>query len=72
MSTHHGQAVTMASYERDNTSDPALKVLAYDIEGQQSFQIGEMQGWLDTGADALETRRRWRGWPGTIRCRATV
>ena len=48
MSTHHGQAVTMASYERDNTSDPALKVLAYDIESQQGYQIGEMQGWLDT------------------------
>jgi uncharacterized protein (DUF305 family) len=48
MSVHHGQAVTMASYERDNTSDPAMKVLAYDIEGQQTFQIGEMQGWLDT------------------------
>jgi uncharacterized protein (DUF305 family) len=48
MSVHHGQAVTMASYERDNTGDPAMKVLAYDIEGQQTFQIGEMQGWLDT------------------------
>ena len=32
MSTHHSQAVTMASYERDNTTDPAIKVLAYDIE----------------------------------------
>jgi uncharacterized protein (DUF305 family) len=48
MSTHHGQAVTMASYERDNTSNPALKILAYDIESQQGYQIGEMQGWLDT------------------------
>jgi uncharacterized protein (DUF305 family) len=53
MSVHHGQAVTMASYERDNTSDPALEVLAYDIEGQQTFQLGEMQGWLDTWGDQL-------------------
>jgi uncharacterized protein (DUF305 family) len=53
MSVHHGQAVTMASYERDNTSDPAMKVLAYDIEGQQTFQIGEMQGWLDTWGYSL-------------------
>jgi uncharacterized protein (DUF305 family) len=48
MATHHTQAVTMAGYERDNTSDPQLKILAFDIESSQEFQIGEMQGWLDT------------------------
>jgi uncharacterized protein (DUF305 family) len=48
MSVHHTQAVTMAGYERDNTSNPAMKVLATDIETEQQFQIGEMQGWLDT------------------------
>ena len=47
MSTHHTQAVTMAGYERDNTSNPGLKVLAFDIETSQQFQLGEMQGWLD-------------------------
>jgi uncharacterized protein (DUF305 family) len=47
MSTHHTQAVTMAGYERDNTSDSKLKLLAYDIETSQQFQVGEMQGWLD-------------------------
>lgn len=47
MSTHHVQAITMAAYERDNTTDSALKVLAYDIESSQNFQVGEMQGWLD-------------------------
>ncbi len=47
MSTHHTQAVTMAGYERDNTSNSALRVLATDIETSQQFQIGEMQGWLD-------------------------
>jgi uncharacterized protein (DUF305 family) len=47
MSTHHQQAVTMAAYTRDNTDDPAVRVLAYDIESSQNFQIGEMQGWLD-------------------------
>ena len=49
MSTHHTQAVTMATYERDNTTDKGLRLLAYDIETQQQFQIGEMQGWLDSG-----------------------
>jgi uncharacterized protein (DUF305 family) len=48
MSTHHTQAVVIASYERDNTANPNLKLMAYDIESEQAFQIGEMQGWLDT------------------------
>jgi uncharacterized protein (DUF305 family) len=48
MSTHHLQAIEMAAYTRDNTDDPAIKVLAYDIESSQNFQVGEMQGWLDT------------------------
>ena len=47
MSVHHIQAVTMAGIERDNTASPALRILAADIETEQQFQIGEMQGWLD-------------------------
>jgi uncharacterized protein (DUF305 family) len=47
MSTHHTQAVDMAGYTRDNTGAPSIKILARDIETQQYFQIGEMQGWLD-------------------------
>jgi uncharacterized protein (DUF305 family) len=48
MATHHTQAVTMAGYERDNTTNSALRVLAFDIETSQEFQIGQMQGWLDS------------------------
>ena len=47
MSTHHSQAVTMAAYARDYTDDSQIKLLAYDIEEQQAFQIGQMHGWLD-------------------------
>jgi uncharacterized protein (DUF305 family) len=47
MSTHHTQAVDMAGYTRDNTDDPSIQILARDIETQQYFQLGEMQGWLD-------------------------
>ena len=47
MSTHHQQAVTMAGYARDNSDDAAIRALAYDIESSQTFQVGEMQGWLD-------------------------
>ena len=54
MSVHHQQAVQMASWERDHTTDPALKQLAFDIETTQLQQIGRMQGWLglwDMAAD---------------------
>ena len=47
MSTHHTQAVQMAGYTRDRTSDPAIKLLAYDIETAQYVELGQMQGWLD-------------------------
>jgi uncharacterized protein (DUF305 family) len=47
MTAHHIQAVTMAGYERDNTTNPGLKVLAFDIETAQQFQVGQMSGWLD-------------------------
>jgi uncharacterized protein (DUF305 family) len=47
MSVHHRQAVTMAGYVRDHTTDPSIKILAYDIESSQNNQVGQMQGWLD-------------------------
>jgi len=47
MSTHHTQAVQMAGYTRDHTSDPGIKLLAYDIETAQYVELGQMQGWLD-------------------------
>lgn len=46
MSTHHLQAVTMANWERDHTTDPELKQLAFDIGSTQLEQIGRMKGWL--------------------------
>ncbi|MGI5125504.1 DUF305 domain-containing protein [Pseudonocardia sp. CA-107938] len=58
MSVHHTQAVQMASWERDHTTDPQLKLLATDIEDTQHGQVGRMQGWLDLwGAAALPTGR---------------
>lgn len=46
MSVHHLQAVEMASWERDHTTDPVLAQLATDIEKTQNNQVGQMQGWL--------------------------
>ncbi|HEX2904604.1 MAG TPA: DUF305 domain-containing protein [Jatrophihabitans sp.] len=48
MSVHHLQAVTMAGYTRDHTTDGVIKELAYDIETSQFNQVGQMQGWIDT------------------------
>jgi uncharacterized protein (DUF305 family) len=56
MTVHHQQAVTMASWERDHTTDPILHQLAADIEATQTSQIGRMQGWLELwGAPSLPT-----------------
>ncbi|ANN15512.1 DUF305 domain-containing protein [Amycolatopsis orientalis] len=46
MSVHHLQAVTMAGWARDHTTDPAIKTLAFDIERTQTGQVGRMKGWL--------------------------
>jgi uncharacterized protein (DUF305 family) len=47
MSVHHLQAVTMAGYVRDHTTDGVIHELAYDIETSQFNQVGQMRGWLD-------------------------
>jgi uncharacterized protein (DUF305 family) len=64
MSTHHTQAVTMAGYERDNTTDPELRILAFDIETSQETQVGEMQGWLDSWGLSRESSLPEMGWMG--------
>jgi uncharacterized protein (DUF305 family) len=46
MRVHHLQAVTMAGIERDRTTDPVLRGIAYDIESTQLAQLSEMSGWL--------------------------
>jgi uncharacterized protein (DUF305 family) len=48
MANHHEQAVTMAAYARDNTTNASVGNLAYDIESNQTAEMGEMEGWLDT------------------------
>ncbi|WP_214403480.1 DUF305 domain-containing protein [Pseudonocardia lacus] len=54
MTVHHQQAVEMAAWGRDHSTDPVVRQLASDIETTQNSQIGRMQGWLDLwGAAAL-------------------
>lgn len=46
MTVHHQQAVEMAAWERDHSTDPVVRQLASDIEATQNSQVGRMQGWL--------------------------
>nr|WP_245190026.1 DUF305 domain-containing protein [Leucobacter exalbidus] len=46
MQTHHNQAVEMSFIVRENSSDPAIRLLAYDIATSQAQQAGQMFGWL--------------------------
>ncbi|PKW25364.1 DUF305 domain-containing protein [Phycicoccus duodecadis] len=46
MQTHHRQAVEMAFIVRDESTDPAVRTLAYDIATSQQQQAGQMYGWL--------------------------
>jgi uncharacterized protein (DUF305 family) len=63
MSVHHQQAVEMAGWERDHSTDPVLVQLASDIETTQNSQVGRMQGWLDLwGAAQLPLGGRYMAW----------
>jgi uncharacterized protein (DUF305 family) len=63
MTVHHSQATQMAAWERDHTTDPDLRQLAYDIEATQTAQIGRMQGWLELwGAAAQPVGRQYMTW----------
>jgi uncharacterized protein (DUF305 family) len=62
MSTHHTQAITMAGYTRDATDNPSIQILARDIETEQYFQVGEMQGWLDTWGLSRSSKQPVMSW----------
>lgn len=46
MIVHHDQGVLMAHYAEQDTTDPEISVMAYDIGYTQLDQLGQMQGWL--------------------------
>jgi uncharacterized protein (DUF305 family) len=62
MSTHHTQAVVMAGYARLHTTNPSVLLLANDIYDAQTFQIGQMQGWLDSWGLSRSTTLPTMGW----------
>ncbi|MBM9465745.1 DUF305 domain-containing protein [Nakamurella leprariae] len=46
MIVHHTQGALMAHYAQENTDDPEIAVMGYDIDATQTAQLGQMQGWL--------------------------
>ena len=62
MITHHEQAVQMAAIVEYSTADPQVRTLAYDIESSQTFQQGQMNGWLDSWGLSRQTSQPLMGW----------
>ncbi|SFR82741.1 Uncharacterized conserved protein, DUF305 family [Agromyces sp. CF514] len=46
MQVHHLQGAELAMIVRDETDDPDIRLLAYDIANTQSQQAGQLYGWL--------------------------
>lgn len=46
MSRHHIQGVEMANLALERSSDPEIRLIAFDISSTQTNQAGRMQGWL--------------------------
>ena len=62
MSAHHDQAVQMAGYTRDHTSNSSIELLAFDIETSQYTELGQMQGWLDGWGLTRNSKRPVMSW----------
>jgi len=62
MSTHHQQAVSMAGLVRDRSTDPDVRLFAYDAEFTQNSQVGMMQGWLQAWGLPVNTLAPQMSW----------
>ncbi|MFI6869897.1 DUF305 domain-containing protein [Nocardia sp. NPDC050406] len=62
MSVHHTQAVEMSAVALSNSTDPAVKRLAYDILTTQQNQAGRMQAWLQLWGEPLLPTGGYMGW----------
>lgn len=66
MQVHHAQAIDMAMTIRDISTDPALRLLAYDIALGQSQQSGQMFGLLESwglSQSSAEPAMAWMSQP---------
>lgn len=46
MSGHHVQGVEIANLALERSTDPEIRLIAFDISSTQTNQAGRMQGWL--------------------------
>jgi uncharacterized protein (DUF305 family) len=68
MISHHLQAVDMAATAYANSTDPAVRTLAFDILTSQQAQIGYMEGWLklwDRPLRAVGPHMEWMAHAGS-------
>ncbi|TNC22076.1 DUF305 domain-containing protein [Amycolatopsis alkalitolerans] len=62
MSVHHLQAVTMANWARDHSTDQQVRQLAFDIQSTQQEQVGRMKGWLMLWGQPEQTPGAYMTW----------
>jgi uncharacterized protein (DUF305 family) len=65
MVVHHNQGVLMAHVAELDSTDREVQLMAYDIEYQQTSQIGTMQGWLDLWGVPRITSDAHMSWMGS-------
>jgi uncharacterized protein (DUF305 family) len=66
MVVHHNQGVLMAHIAELDSTDREVQLMAYDIEFQQTSQIGTMQGWLDLWGVPRITEDAHMSWMGSV------
>lgn len=60
MQRHHAQAVEMSMIIRDQSTDPEVRTMAYDIALTQQHQTGQMFAWLrDWGLPQVTEPMSW-------------
>ena len=63
MSTHHNQAIGMASAYLEHGTDPLLRQIAGEILAYQASEIGVMNQHLGRWSQqGPKTKGRWSGW----------
>jgi uncharacterized protein (DUF305 family) len=67
MTTHHNQAVAMASAYLDNGTDPTLRQIANEVMLYQASEIGVMNDWITRWGQSgnAPAVSRWMGMPMT-------
>ena len=66
MVVHHNQGVLMAHAAELHSTDREVQLMAYDIEFQQTSQIGTMQGWLDLWGVPRISNDAHMSWMGSV------